>query len=130
MNQMRSALRTTALIALIVGAAGSIGFMLYFGRNAPWLLIVLFTIWDLSPFVALAMASVLSKRWSSLTRATLTGVTWLVTAGTLAIYAADAVRPPKAQAAFVYVVVPAVSWVVGGLAIGVAALVSRKRSRR
>jgi uncharacterized membrane protein YgdD (TMEM256/DUF423 family) len=69
-------LRTTALIALLIGAAGSFALMLYAGRNAPRFLVVLFTIWDLSPFVALALADVLSRRWTRLAGVTLYAGCW------------------------------------------------------
>ena len=54
-------LRTLALIAAVAGAAGSIALMLRAGRRSPRLLIALFTIWVLSPFVALAWANMVSK---------------------------------------------------------------------
>lgn len=49
-------LRAVALIAVVAGAGGSIGLMLWAGhRNPSRLLIVLFAIWVLSPFVALVI---------------------------------------------------------------------------
>ncbi len=51
-------LRAAALIALLVGAVGSVGLMLREGhRNPSRLLIVLFTFWVLSPFMALVLAN-------------------------------------------------------------------------
>src|SRR6266487_5519377 len=69
--------RTAAVIALWAGAAGSVGLMLYAGHRvgAPRLLLGLFAMWVVSPFVMLAVGYVMSKRWSVLTRATLYGVT-------------------------------------------------------
>src|SRR5450432_3739404 len=64
-------LRAVSLIAVVVGAVGSVGLMLSAGRSTPRFLLVLFVIWVLSPFVALAWANVVSRRWSSLTRVTL-----------------------------------------------------------
>ena len=66
-------LRTVALIAVVAGAAGSIGLMLRAG-HPPLLLRVLFAIWVLSPFVALLVADKVSKRWSVIIRATLHSV--------------------------------------------------------
>ena len=67
-----SVLRTAALIALPAGAAGSIGFMLRAGRRNPSrVLLILFGIWVLSPFVALVFGTIVSKDWSVLTRTTL-----------------------------------------------------------
>ncbi len=57
-------LRIIAVIAVVVGAAGSAGLMLYVGRaNNSRILLSLFAIWVLSPFVALILANVLSTRW-------------------------------------------------------------------
>jgi hypothetical protein len=123
-------LQAAALIAVLAGAVGSVGLMLHAGRNAPRLLIVLFAIWVLSPFIALALANVVSKRWSVLTRATLYSVMLVVALGSLAVYGADALRPPRAQAAFVFVVVPPASWLLTAIVVGVAALISGRRSRR
>jgi len=53
-----SVLSGAALIALLVGAVGSVGLMLRAGhRNPSRLLIVLFTFWVLSPFIALVLAT-------------------------------------------------------------------------
>jgi hypothetical protein len=119
------------LIAVVVGAVGSVGLMLRAGQRSPRLLLVLFTIWVLSPFVALAWANVVSRRWSVLTRATLYGVTLVVTLGSLALYG-DVVKvtSPGSPNAFVFVVVAPGSWVLMTVAVAIAALVSRRLSRR
>ncbi len=125
-------LRVAALIAVLAGAVGSVGLMLRAGQRTPRLLLVLFVIWVLSPFVALVLAHVLSKRWSVLTRATLYSVMLVITLGSLAAYGADvAFGPPKAKAAaFVFVVVPPVSWLLIAIVVPLAALISGSRSRR
>ena len=123
-------LRAAALIAVLVGAVGSVGLMLRAGRRSPRLLLVLFAIWVLSPFMALVLANVVSKRWSVLTRATLYSVTLVVTLGSLAIYGDDALGHRRAQAAFVYVVVPPVSWLLVAIVVPIAALISGRLSRR
>ena len=80
-------LRAVALIAVVAGALGSVGLMLWVGhRNPSRVLLVLFAIWDLSPFIALVLADIVSKRWSVLTRATLYGVMLILTLGSLAFY--------------------------------------------
>ena len=123
-------LRAAALVAVLAGAAGSIGLWFYVSQHPPLLIVVLFVIWVLSPFVGLVLAYVVSQRWSVLTRATLYSVMLVVTLGSLAIYGYDAVRPRKAQAAFWYVLVPPVSWLLIATVAPIAALVSRRRSRR
>jgi hypothetical protein len=88
-------LRAAALIAVLAGAAGSVGLMLHAGRhNDSQILLVLFALWVLSPFMALVLAHVVSKRWSVLTRATLYSVMLVLTLGSLAIYGDVALGPP------------------------------------
>ena len=123
-------LRTVALIAAAAGAAGSIAFMLRAGRRSPRLLIALFTIWVLSPFVALAWANMVSKRWSFVTRATLYCVTLVVTLGSLATYGDLFLRPPGTAAAFFFVAVPPASWLLMTIVGAIAALRARRLSHR
>lgn len=125
-------LRTMARIAVVTGAVGSVGLMLRAGRRTPRLLLVLFVIWVLSPFVAIAWANMVSKRWSVLTRATLYCVTLVLTLGSLAIYG-DLVLPPAGSPrAFVFVVVPPVSWVLLTIVVPTAHGIDsvRKHSQR
>ena len=126
-----ASLRAVALIAGVAGATGSLGFMLRAGQRTPRLLLLLFTIWVLSPFVALVWANMVSKRWSVVTRATLYCVTLVVTLGSLAIYGELVVlRPPGSANAFLFVVVPPASWVFMAIVVPMAALISGKLSRR
>jgi hypothetical protein len=119
-----------ALIAVVAGALGSVGFMLRAGRNTPRLLLVLFIIWLLAPFVVLVWANIASKRWSVLTRATVYCVTLVVTLGSLAFYSELVVLRPSGSAnAFVFVVVPPGSWLVMAIAVPLAALTSRRLSK-
>jgi|SRR5690348_4254424 hypothetical protein len=123
-------LRIAALIAVLIGAAGSVGFTLHAGhRNPSRFLIVLFVIWVLSPFVALVFLNFISKDWSVITRATVYSAMLVLSLGSLAIYGRVALEPPRAKTAFVFVVVPPSSWLLMALAVLVAALVSRKRSQ-
>ena len=124
-------LRAAALIAVLAGTAGSVGLMLHAGRhNDSQILLVLFALWVLSPFMALVWANVVSKRWLVHTRATLYSVMLVLTLGSLAIYATVALGPPRAKAAFVFVVVPPASWLLIAIAVSIAALISRRLSRR
>ena len=54
----------------------------------------------------------------------------VLTLGSLAIYGVDALRPPRPQAAFVFIVVPPASWLVIAIVIPIAALTSGRLSRR
>jgi hypothetical protein len=119
-------LRSVALIAVVAGGAGSVGLMLREGRRTPRFLLVLFVIWVLSPFVALAWANLISKRWSALTRATLYGMTLIVTLGSLAIYGHLVMPPAGSARAFVFVAVPPASCLLLAI-VPIAALVSGKK---
>jgi len=124
-------LHAAALIAVLAGAVGSVGLMLRAGhRNPSRLLLVLFALWVLSPFIALVLANMVSKRWSVLTRAALYTVMLVLAVGSLAIYGDVALGPPRTKTAFVFVVVPPASWLLIAIAISIAALISRRRSAR
>ena len=122
-------LRTAALIAVVAGAAGSVGLMLRAGQRTPGFLLVIFLIWVLSPFVLLVWATAVSTPWSVPTRAALYVVMLVVALTSLAVYGADAVWPRKSQPAFFYVIVPPASWLLLG-GVPIAALISRRQSRR
>ena len=124
-------LRAVALIAVVAGAVGSVGLMLWVGhRNPSRLLLVLFALWVLSPFIALVLANMVSKRWSVLTRAALYTVMLVLAVGSLAIYGDVALGPPRTKTAFVFVVVPPASWLLIAIVVPIAALISGRPSRR
>jgi len=124
-------LRMTALAAVLISAAVSLGFTLYAGRHNPsWLLITLMSIWVLSPFVALVWANSISHRWRLPTRATLYIVMLVVALSSLAVYARYTLVPRRSQAAFVFVVVPPASWLLIAVALAGAVFVSSRPSER
>jgi hypothetical protein len=124
-------LRGAALIAVLAGAVGSFGLMLHAGRRQRSLILIgLFTVWELSPFLGLVCAHVVSKHWSVLTRATLYGVMLFLTLGSLAIYGDVALGPPRPKPAFVFLVVPLASWLLIAVVLPIAALISGRLSRR
>jgi hypothetical protein len=123
-------LHSAALIALLAGAVGSFGLMLFAGRRNPSrILMLIMAVWVLAPFMALAWANLISKRWSVLTRATLYSVILVLALASLAVYGIGALRPPKAHAAFVFVVVPPASWLLVLIVVGTVALISGRTSR-
>lgn len=121
-------LRPTALIATLVGGAGSVGLVLRAGRTTPRLVLVLMVIWVLSPFAALAWANIVARRWSVLTQATLYWLTLVVTVGALASYGSVIVPPAGSPRGFMFVIVPPLSWLLIVIAMSTAALMSRRRS--
>ena len=56
-------LRRVALIAVVLGALGSLGLVAHVGQYRFNILLLLFVVWDLSPFAALIVAGIVSKRW-------------------------------------------------------------------
>ena len=119
-----------ALITVAAGAAGSVGLLLKLGQRTPRFLLLLFIIWVLSPFLALAVAGNLSKRWSVVTRTTLHGVMLIVTLGSLAIYGNVAFGTPRTRPAAMFLLVPLGSWLLLTISVASAAFVSARRSRR
>jgi len=120
-------LRVAARFALVIGALGSLALMLLAGRSTPRLLLVGFVGWILSPFVLLAWAERASQRWSALTRTTLAVVTIAIAVSSLVIYAIVVARSAGSPRGPAFVAVPPASWFAMAAALGIAALVSRRR---
>jgi len=119
-------LRPLALLTAAIGATGSVGAMLRIGqRNPSKLLLLAFVLWDVSPFVALAVADGMSKRWSPLTRKTLYILMFLFAVGSLAIYGYIAFGPPRKKPAAMFLIVPFASWLLMSIAIPISARMSR-----
>jgi hypothetical protein len=126
-----SFLSRAALIAALAGAAGSLGLMFRAGRRQnSILLLLIFAIWVLSPFVALVRANMVSERWSILSRSMLCSVTLVVTLGSLTIYGEVAFGYATAKVGFVFLVVPLASWLVTAIVVVIAVFISGKSSRR
>lgn len=123
--------RAVSLIAALAGAVGSIALTLYAGRhNSSHLLAWLFTLWVLSPFVLLLGANLISQRWRASTRVTLYTAMLVVAVGSLAVYGEAALRPPRAQAAFVFVIVPPASLLFSAIIVAISAFRSGGPPRR
>jgi hypothetical protein len=124
-------LRRAALTAALAGAAGSLGLMFRAGRRQnSRILLLLFAIWVLSPFIAVVGANMISKGWSTLTRATLYSVMLVITLGSLVIYGDVAFGLAMAKVGFIFLVVPLTSWLLIALVVPIAALMSKSVSRR
>ena len=116
-------LRAAAPIAVPAGALGSVGLTLLVGhRNDSRVLLALFALWVLSPFVALAWTHGAATRWSAGMLATLDRVTLLIALGSVLVYANVAFGPPMARPAFPFLVVPLVSWLPIALVAAIGAL--------
>jgi hypothetical protein len=124
-------LRGAALVAVLAGAGGSLALMLHAGRHQNSLiLLLLFAVWVLSPFIAAVFASSVSERWSVLTRATLSVVMLVLTLGSLILYGEVAFGNLKVKIGFVFLVVPMASWLLAAIVVPIAAFISGRLSRR
>lgn len=121
-------LRAPAIIATVAGGVGSVALMFHAGKHPPRLLLVLFTLWVLSPFVALIVAFIMSKRWSSITRSTLYILMLVGAVVSVVIYADITVVAPMANPTRVFVIIPPASVVLITAVLAVAALIGRRRS--
>lgn len=120
-------MRAVALVAVVVGAMGSIGLMLHVGRRNPSLmLLALFAIWVLSPFVGLILAASGSQPWLVAARERVHFLMLIVALGSLATYGQVVFGPPRPKPASKFLLVPLGSWVLIVATLGMAALRSGK----
>ena len=105
-------LRMAARVIALVGAAGSLYFMINAGREQKSVLLLgLFTAWVLSPFVGLFVANMSSKIRGVLNSAALYCLMIILTLGSLFAYS-GMFRSPDTKPAFVFLVVPLASWLL------------------
>jgi len=121
-------LRTIALTILLAGAMGSLGLMLNAGRHTPLFLLILFVGWVLSPFLALLAANGVSKRWPVNTHVMLYWLMLLLSPGSVVSYSGT-FSYPGTKPAFIFLVVPFISWLLIVLVILIARRVSRRNKR-
>jgi hypothetical protein len=95
-------------------------------RQRSMLLILLFTGWVLSPFIALALGNVRASRWHATTRTALYGAMIGVSFISLSVYALHALVP-GVKTGFIYLVVPAACWVLIAVAFATTAALTPKR---
>jgi hypothetical protein len=111
----------------VLGALGAVGLVLWAGRASgqPFLMVIM-SVWVVSPFVLLALGDVVAtSRWP-LISAAFHRVGPVLAVGSLVVYAAAAFAPRGTRTTPVFVLVPPISWLV----IGVTALLSRERAGR
>ncbi len=105
-------MKTLASLAAVIGAATGLTAMFIVGSHQrSILLMAMFTVWVLSPFVALLLLNARAGNWSPASRATVQYATILISLAGLARYAWVVVWPLKAQPASTFLIVPFLSWV-------------------
>ena len=123
-------LRAVAVPTVVAGAAGSVGLTLWAGhRNPSRLLLVVFAIWVLSPFMALLWANIVSRRWPVITQTTLHCLMLVLPLSSLIVYGDIVLRPPKLTA-FRFLVLPLGSWLLMAIVLPLAAFISGRHVRR
>jgi hypothetical protein len=123
LNQLRPA----AQVTIVAAGIGSVALVWWVGRGNPSLfLMALFTLWVLSPFVALMIADRVSHRSAS-SRATLHCLMLIVGIASMAAYLYVAAKPPRTTPASVFAIVPMVSWGLIVTAVPIAAFMSHRR---
>lgn len=122
-------LQLIALLVLLADAITSLTLMFMVGRrNESRILMLLFTLWVLAPYVALTMANLVSQRWAANTQAALHIMMLIVSVGTAAIYAVVAMGPPRPQPAFWFLIVPPASLLLAAIAVALTACMASKPS--
>ena len=117
------------LLAIVIGGVGSVFLTLYTGRRNPSaLLMAVFAIWVLLPFVALAAADAMSTNWSALTRTVLYALMFVTAIDTLGTYGYVAFGPPRPQPAFWFLVVPPASLLLIAILLRTVASIGKSRS--
>jgi hypothetical protein len=105
-------LRATALTTLFVGTIGSLYFMLKVGSNQKSIiLVVLFTVWVMSPFVGLFVATLLNKLQSGIINSRYY-LTMIVLSIVSLIAYSGILTPTQTKPAFTFLVVPFLSWLI------------------
>jgi hypothetical protein len=114
-------------VATIVSAIGSVALLLYMGRrNKSIVLMVLFSIWVLAPFVeGLLLNALIAKRGSAFAQTALHVAMLILAVASLALYADTILRPPVSQPVFRFVLFPVVSSFLIIIVVVIAEVVSR-----
>jgi len=119
--------RAAALIALVIGTAASLVFEIRGGRRHPsQLLIAGIALWVISPYLLLFIANAISRRWSTKGRLMLYGLTIVVALVPPIFYGDQSLRPAHTSAAFLFIAIPPILWLVIAIAV---ALIAANRPR-
>lgn len=122
-----SALSGPRYAVLALGAAGSLAIMFWTGRHQQSIvLMALFAAWVAAPFAALALAGRIGKAWPTPVRRRLDHMAIAIGLGSLVAYGGNVLVPFSPTPAAIFLVLPAVTWVV--CAIGLVAATVRSRA--
>lgn len=123
-------LRIIAVSIVGISAVGSLFMTLHAGQhNNSILLVVLFVSWVLSPYLALLILNAGSKHWQVLTRETLYYLMILLSIISLISYS-GVVIPHGMKPAFIFLVIPLISWMLILIVLPITANRSRRKSMK
>jgi hypothetical protein len=105
-------LRLIARATVLVAAIGSLFLMFNAGRNQKsTVLLLLFTVWVLSPFIGFLVIDRISGVWRNSARLSLYWIIILLSIGALIAYSGILI-PQQTKNAFIFLVAPFVSWIL------------------
>ena len=119
-------MRKIAFAILLIGAVGSLCLVLNAGRNAPVLLIILFTGWILTPYVALVFLNFFSKLQTIIAPSMLHWLMLLISVGSLLCYSLTFSQHNGKPATGIFLIVPFISWILIVTTIVISAYKKRK----
>ena len=123
-------LQSIAFLVIVLGALGSVCFTLHAGRNNNSVLLpFLFVTWVLSPFIAFLVANLVSKNWSRLSHVILYSFAIVLSLCSLIFYS-GVLSLPGAKPAFIFLVIPLVSWVLLAIVVAIAKSLSRRDPKK
>jgi hypothetical protein len=127
-RQLPRYLQIVSLAILLIGSIASVVLVMYAGRhNTSVLLNILFSGWVLSPFIGFLIANRISGKWHILTRTILSWMMILITFVSLLGYC-GILRLSGTKPAFIFLIIPFVSWILIVAEIGISSMISRKLS--
>jgi hypothetical protein len=105
-------LQIIAMVATWLGALLALYFMYSTAHNQKsMLLIALFTVWVLSPFAGIFMATKAPERWIRPVRTPLYWTMIILAIGAVMVYSGT-IKVPHTKPAFIFLVAPFVSWLL------------------
>lgn len=110
-NHKLNRLHTAALWMVSAGALVALALTMQAGhKNKSVLLVLLFVIWVVSPFAALAKLILASKNWTMLGRRILFVLVPVITMGSLIVYL-KVIHLQVSKPAFIFLITPLFSWI-------------------
>jgi hypothetical protein len=123
-------LHAIVLILILTGAVGSLVLTFHAGRkNNSVLLPLLFAVWVISPYIAFLMSDIISRNWSIFARIGLYCLIIVLSVCSLLCYG-GILSPPGVKPAFVFLIVPLISWILLVILILLSEKISGRMSNK